>query len=556
MTLPDRTLRVAAHVPPVALAVRAAPRLTEPGGAPPRPAHVWLLGAAFTLPIWLTTFPPMTDFPQHLAMAAILRWFDDPVRGFADAYVVHLERPNTAFELLVALLSLVMPLPLAGKLVVAVAAAAVAPAAVALARRSGADPRLALLATCAAYDFALFWGFVGNVMAYPIVLFGLALSDRLLERPLSMRGVSCFAVLAAILYAVHLQFLAVFVIGTSVLALCRGEVRRGLAAAAACAPVLLAALVQVGQTAEHMGQSHRDLLEKANGLPGPGTKIAWWAWLTYGKHPGSAEGVLLALLVAVVAVTVSFRGTEPSAASGSDGSVPAAPDDRAWLLAARWTLLSATLAVIYFALPEGFVGHMVYERLPPLIVMMGAATLPATDGVRRGLATWLLALSVLVQLVSVGREMTWFEADARGLRTLIDRIPRGSNVAGLVFEPKSLAAPTAPVLVHFPVLAQALRGGRPLYSFAELDVAWTLARLRPGLPKDDLFEHMNEWHPERFSLARDGGRFRYYLVRGSEADMQHTFGSAPDMRWISAGRWYLVWQPRPGEPDPETLPPS
>src|SRR5215831_2659970 len=164
----------------------SSPRPAAEAAAGPAPAGklVLLSSVLFTLPLWLTRFPQMVDYPQHLAMAAIVRFYHDPLRRFFETYTLAWTRPNTLFELLVAALSYVLPIDFAGRLVVALSIAAVGPAALALARRAGRPDWYALVAVACAYNFAYYWGFVGNLIAAPLLLYGIVVVDRVLDRPL------------------------------------------------------------------------------------------------------------------------------------------------------------------------------------------------------------------------------------------------------------------------------------------------------------------------------------------------------------------------------------
>src|SRR3954469_16092417 len=88
--------------------------------------------ALWVLPLWLVTFPPMVDYPQQLALSAILRWYADPARRFRETYELALWAPHGLFKLLTAGLALVMPINVAGKLVVSAALLAVGAAALAV----------------------------------------------------------------------------------------------------------------------------------------------------------------------------------------------------------------------------------------------------------------------------------------------------------------------------------------------------------------------------------------------------------------------------------------
>src|SRR3954468_6108393 len=104
------------------------------------------LSAFGVLPLWLVTFPPMVDYPQQLALSAILRWYADPARRFRETYELALWAPHGLFKLLTAGLALVVPINVAGKLVVSAALLAVGAAALAVCGRTGKPGAYALLA--------------------------------------------------------------------------------------------------------------------------------------------------------------------------------------------------------------------------------------------------------------------------------------------------------------------------------------------------------------------------------------------------------------------------
>ena len=172
---------------------------------------VLLVSALFTLPIWVGIHPPMTDYPQHLSMASILRWYHDPARHLVETYALEYARPNTAFVYLVAGLSYLVPIGIAGKLLIALSVAATGLAGLNLARRAGRPGWFGLFALLAAYNFAFFFGFVNNVIATPLLLYGVVLIDRLLDRPMGWRSWLIIALYGCSFYFVHIQFLFLFV---------------------------------------------------------------------------------------------------------------------------------------------------------------------------------------------------------------------------------------------------------------------------------------------------------------------------------------------------------
>ncbi|MGH9360913.1 MAG: hypothetical protein ACRD2T_03290, partial [Thermoanaerobaculia bacterium] len=215
-------------------------------------ALVVVASALWTLPVWLTTFPPMVDYPQHLAMAAALRFWDDPARGFAESYRIAWGAPQALFEWLTAGVAWLLPIAAAGKLAVALAIAAVGPAALALTRRLGRPDWLALLPLAATTNYAYSWGFVGTLFAYPLFLAGLAVADRLLDRLAGggrRFGAGAWLALAGCtlaFYLVHLQLLLVFAAAVAwLVAARRPGWRRAAAPLSALLPGVLVVLAVV-----------------------------------------------------------------------------------------------------------------------------------------------------------------------------------------------------------------------------------------------------------------------------------------------------------------------
>ena len=180
-----------------------------------------LAAALWVLPLWVVAFPPMVDYPQQLALAAILRWYSDPVRRFRETYELALWTPHGLFKLLAAGLAWVMPIEVAGKLIVSASLLAVGAAALALCRRTGAPGWYALLALALTYNSIFYWGFVDNLLALPLALGGAALADRLLDGPFGARPWLALAATCLLFYTVHLQFLLLFAGTVGWLAICR-----------------------------------------------------------------------------------------------------------------------------------------------------------------------------------------------------------------------------------------------------------------------------------------------------------------------------------------------
>ena len=528
------------------------------------------VSALFALPVLVARFPPMVDYPQHLAMAAVYRFYGDAERGFAENFALTWWRPHGAWELLTAALARVMPIELAGKLLVAASVAALAPAALAVLRRRGGDGwwPWALAALACGYGYAFWFGFVGSLLAYPLFLAGVALADRALagdgrrgDRAPSP-GWWALVALGLLFYAVHLQFLFLLVAAVGCLTLCHrgaGGARcwRPLAALVPGVGLALAALA----SARLADAGSLSPLERAmaatpaawNPLP---VKLATMSGLTFGIHGDGSEFAvsLLLLAVAVLAVLWRRRGTPerkatfevPATFGGRrgrpvHGEVPAAFSG--WgenLRRQRFAVLAAALLIVYLAAPERVQAYLVAGRIAPLAVMVACCALPPPRAERRRLLACLLAVLVACQLAVVAFDVRAFDRETAGLDGLLATTAAGRDLLGLVFEPTSVRVPAFPIHAHLPAYYQVRRGGRVLNSMA--DFFHTPVAYRPGRDWGGLPVLLSERNPQDFDLRRDGGRFDYVLVRG-DADRVRGLFAGVSLPVRSAGRWHLVALP-------------
>jgi len=517
--------------------------------------------ALWVLPLWVVALPPMVDYPQQLALSAILRWYSDPARRFRETYELALWAPHGLFKLLTAGLAWAMPINVAGKLIVSASLLAVGAAALAVCRRTGRPGWYALLALALTYNTVFYWGFVDNLLALPLALGGAAMADRLLDRPVTARPWLALAGVTLLFYTVHLQFLLLFAGMVGWLAICRlsREPWRRLAlwltalipGLAACGAVMAYGVLRspVGVISEYERR-----MRSASPLRLPvTTKLARVPDILFGPYPDHTGWVLLGLLAATAILAIIFRDPSPSPPGrGGQGVRPRRGDrpdgqgamDR--LFRTRFATLAGWLALLYLILPEFRGGYLIAERVAPLAAMLAVVALPPPAAGRRRLVAALVAGVLVFQFGQTLSAFLRFRVESAGLTELLAGTEPGQNLAGLIFERESASWRGMPVYLHFPAHYQAAKGGRILFSFAEL--FQTSARFRPGASWDDLLREWSDWNPRFFNYERHGGRFRYFLVRGGPADVVHAFGGDPGRLGLvgkMAGEWWLFERKEP-----------
>jgi hypothetical protein len=164
------------------------------------------LGAALVAPVWLVKYPPLLDYPNHLARSFVLAHFRDPQFHFREFYSVHWGAyPYLAMDLSLVGLERILPAETAGRVFLSLCLAAL-PLGVWFFLRQ-ANPReelLALWVLVISYQSLFLEGFLGFYLSLGVCFFLLGLWLRYLARPGWLRW------LAALLAATALYFTHLF----------------------------------------------------------------------------------------------------------------------------------------------------------------------------------------------------------------------------------------------------------------------------------------------------------------------------------------------------------
>jgi hypothetical protein len=194
--------------------------------------HVALINA--------TRLFPFTDLPNHLAAATIHRHYGEPGNRFHEIFSLDLFPKPNVLHMLFCGLPIFPSVEFANRIYLSLYAAALPAALLALIRRFRGNRWFALLAFPLIYNYSASWGFMGFLLALPIVLFSFALMSDLIERGGAWRG-SLLAVLLVLLFLAHalaaLFALLLFVVMLSVRS--RGDTLRFLQLFPSAIPCLL-----------------------------------------------------------------------------------------------------------------------------------------------------------------------------------------------------------------------------------------------------------------------------------------------------------------------------
>jgi len=111
-------------------------------------AGICLLGAMLVLPIWIVAFPPLLDYPNHLARAFVLAHLNDPHFSFGEFYRADWGAyPYLGMDASLAVLGRLFPIETAGRVFLSLCALALPASAWFFLRQVHAESQFAALWT-------------------------------------------------------------------------------------------------------------------------------------------------------------------------------------------------------------------------------------------------------------------------------------------------------------------------------------------------------------------------------------------------------------------------
>jgi hypothetical protein len=185
----------------------------------------------------------------------------------------------------------------------------------------------------------------------------------------------------------------------------------------------------------------------------------------------------------------------------------------------------------YFALPAGY-GFIwpLNARLSIVCALLGIALLPPATPLGR---TVSFSGSLVLSLAALASVFSAFSAGRReyeGLSQLIERMPPGRRVAGLMYRPYSESLAFAPYL-HAVAWYQVERGGAVMFTFADFPQSpfrFRSDRRPPAVPP------RWEWLPHRVRTERDLDWYEFLICRGAPPDL-------PGWTRLEAANRWSVW---------------
>ena len=439
----------------------------------PLTAAYWGTAVLFSLAFWITIFPPLIDYPQHVAVGALLRKMADPSSAEQSFYDVNLVTYNGGFHLTIAALSFLVSPETAGRILMSIYPLAFAYAALALVRVAERPSWYAFLALPMTFSFAVGWGFANYVLSVPFVLITFAIWLRAHRgEPGQMWKVMLASFFLSYTHVLATLCLCVMigVVGFASFASSRDAFRtRFLALIKLPLAVWPAVLWSIVVFVRNRYSPHANWEGWDDGLDDP----LWYKLLhvtaySVGNFSDHTDQEIFAVAAAIVIVLWQWPRDKTRAESAMK-------------------LLAITWAVLYCVIPKVFIATwFIFERFPTFFWAFAVAATPVALG-PFPLQRWLKPFAVTVALaaalntaVHLARIPDQADADA-----ILDEIPEGKRVIAVTWSNTGHPVILREMWVHLLAYYQARRSGLIGYSFAKFEsmpVHYALGKVPPVIP--------------------------------------------------------------------------
>jgi len=367
-----------------------------------RAAGLLLLAAMLVAPIWSAGFPPLLDYPNHLARSFVLAHLHDPAFSFSNFFRADWGAyPYLGMDASLAVLGRLFPIETAGRVFLSLCALALPAASWFFLRQvNPGDDATAAWALLIASNVFFLEGFLNFDLSLAVGFLALGLWLKWLARPGAARWIAALAAFTALYFTHLLGFSISGVIVIAVLAISRRSFRDWIWSGALALPGLAFYL-----HSSRVGLSANNIV-----FHGLGDKLDSLQMILHGYSP-ALDWISLAALGAWF-LAAWWRNPE-------------------FCWNARWLLIAALLFAMFWVIPWMWAdgSDLDIRVLPFLFVAILAA---ARAGKR---AKWLVAVPLLLfaaRTVNLTQHFIAVQPELAGLAQSFNAVPPGALVLPIV----------------------------------------------------------------------------------------------------------------------------
>lgn len=482
---------------------------------------------------WIAPHPPMVDFPQHAAQVTLLRELASGTSPWANILQVNLVTPYLIGYGLAFLLSFVMPVTAALKLLLSLAYAGFVLMSVKVRQRVGGDVRLDWIFIPTFFGLCYAWGLLTFMMAAPVGIWFILQAENYSTKQNLRTGIVLISSGLLLLVCHGMTFVLGWGVGLLLIFL---RVPKRLDSAKFLAPYVI--LLLAGYIFYVVGKELDASLIKASEP------------IVYGSNA-------LKRIVEASYYPFAFRDVLGSHKPYVPVILSILSAPFLFGLVINWKNVSAwipffSVCLLFFTLPDlADNTGLLYPRfslfLLPTFVWLFQKKSIATGSEelsysrkainRSRLASVLLVSSCIFILGSMSLKAWRFGQETKEFDDQVLKLMPGQRTISLSFDKGSTAADSAYAYIHYPAWYQAEKKGLTDFNFA-----WYTPQIVRYRPKSTPPVTIGfEWKPQSFNwTAHQGWNYRYFFVRGKHDPIKIFSGAgcAPKVV-INDGAWRI-----------------
>jgi hypothetical protein len=449
------------------------------------------------IPIWLSSYPPMCDLPQHAAQVALLRELQNPSFVYSRSFHVNWFTPYLLGYLLIYALTSVVGIVTACKIVVSILLMAMPLATGLLLREARVDVFWAVLSIPGLYGLAYQWGLLNFLIAAPLGLLFLSLFMHHEAKP-TLTGALGIALGTCLLFFSHALVCAFFMMIAICYVIARARtIRVGCSCVAPLFFVVPMAVLWISLTKSQPVAREPMIIE--GGL----IRIL-------GLFPRilGLRSILIATVVGVAVFALPFwAGASPKKSR------------------AMWVPCCVCLATLLFVPEKVFGTNLVYERFTFFALPLFLVVLQEKKSINlKALIFRSVAILVVVGWIAdVSYRAIVFDSRVKGFPDILAQMQPGQSALSMEFD-RTDGVSLAPVFLHFPSWYAAQKNGIVDPSFAGFHPE--LVTYSIGFAPKVVVNNF-EVHPEEFNWSEyHAEQYRYFVVRSQVDIGKALFSSA------------------------------
>lgn len=448
--------------------------------------YYFLIILLYLLPIFFLTYFPFVDLPQHLHFAYVLKNFSDYENYFEKRlFPMH----NTFHLFFNTFLSKFLPLDIVNRIYIALIIILTFLSFYYFLKVMNGERIFSLLSLLVAYNYNLFWGFMGIALALPLIIFLFTLTINLLKGDKKENlTIILLTLLFIIIFLCHsLTFIYSFISYLVVLFLNRKSFRFKYL----LPPLIALIFFFIPWQAQQFQREESELI--AQFKESISLKAIYQNLLNFWERLGIRTDNIIIFFFKTITLLAIFVLL----------LIPKIFKENRIL-----SVIFITTLGFYFFFPGSYTEAVfLNERFAPLLFLILITYL--SFFFKNNLIRYLIIATVLISTIDLNIRFLMFEKYGRDFKKVIGKLEPNKKVVGIFYEkrpkPDLFGYDT---FLHFPCYYQLEKNGLIGFSFAYI-------RYSPLIFKEDYpLERIDEWFPYRSLFPYRYKEYDYIFVTG------------------------------------------